>query len=264
MQRKLLFFDIDGTLVSSPDTPVPDSTKEALARAKEKGHYIFINTGRPKSLLPEAFSELDFDGYLCGCGSYITLKDEIIIDKQFAPERCKGIVDWARQQEIPLILEGNDFCYIDSEGAQHPMLSANNNKLIREFPNVILDAASCDDIRFSKFCAMAKTRAQLDIFLEPYRDYFEVIDRGDDFYEIVPIGFSKASAIDQVLAYLDQSLEDCYVFGDSSNDLSMLSHVPNSIAMGNSDECVLQVASYITTPVWRDGIYVAMKHFELI
>jgi hypothetical protein len=129
---------------------------------------------------------------------------------------------------------------------------------------VILDAASCDDIRFSKFCAMAKTRAQLDIFLEPYQDYFEVIDRGDDFYEIVPIGFSKASAIDQVLAYLDQSLEDCYVFGDSSNDLSMLSHVPNSIAMGNSDECVLQVASYITTPVWRDGIYVAMKHFELI
>ena len=100
--------------------------------------------------------------------------------------------------------------------------------------------------------------------LAPFSDYFEPIDRGDAFYEIVPVGFSKASAIDTILEHLNQPLSDCYVFGDSNNDLSMLNHVPNAIAMGNSSKDVLKAASYVTTPVWRDGIYVALKHFGLI
>lgn len=264
MERKLLFFDIDGTLITDPASPASESTKEAIRAAKKKGHYTFINTGRPKSLLPKELLELDFDGYLCGCGSYITIKDQVIIDKQFDPVRCQELVGWARQQSVPVILEGNDYCYIDSKGANHPMLSTNNNKLMKQFPDSMKDAAFCDEIRFSKFCAMADTREKLDAFLEPYSDYFEPIDRGDDFYEIIPIGFSKASAINTVLEYLHQPLSDCYAFGDSSNDLPMLCHVPNSIAMGNSDECVLKAASYVTTPVWRDGVYVAMKHFGLI
>ena len=54
------------------------------------------------------------------------------------------------------------------------------------------------------------------------------------FEEIVPKGCSKASGIDFIVKHLKASLDDCYVFGDSTNDLSMLTHVKNSIAMGNA------------------------------
>lgn len=264
MERKLLFFDIDGTLIPDINSPVPESTKEALRLAQEAGHYIFINTGRPKSILPKELFELGFDGYLCGCGSHVIIKDQIVIEKNFDADRAGELFLRARQMRVPIILEGNRYCYLDRKGATSDYFERTNDLLMKEFPGSIVDVDDQEEINIHKFCITADSREKMTEFLLPFSDYFEPIDRGNDFYEIVPIGFSKASAIDTVLSHLGQTLEDCYAFGDSTNDLSMLLHVPNSIAMGNSDEAVLKVASYVTTPVWRDGIYVAMKHFGLI
>ena len=61
----------------------------------------------------------------------------------------------------------------------------------------------------------------------------EIIDRGNGFYECVPRGHSKATAIDQVLKHCGISLEDAYVFGDSSNDLSMFRYASNCVLMGH-------------------------------
>lgn len=264
MERKLLFFDIDGTLIPDINTPIPDSTIKAVKQAQELGHYTFINTGRPKSILPQELLDLEFDGYLCGCGTYITIKDKIIINREITPEKSMEICLRAREKSMPIVMEGNDYCYIDAQGASHPVLEINNNLILAEFPQHTMYVSQCEQIQFSKFCVMTDSKEHLADFMEPFSDTFDVIDRGNDFYEIVPAGFSKASAIDAVLHHLNQPLNDCYVFGDSTNDLPMLNHVPHSIAMGNSDEPVLKAASYITTPAWRDGIYIAMKHYGLI
>ena len=44
--KKVLFFDIDGTLLSHRTLTIPESAKRAVRKAKENGHLIFINTGR--------------------------------------------------------------------------------------------------------------------------------------------------------------------------------------------------------------------------
>ena len=55
MNRKLLFFDIDGTLLAGGIPGyIPDSTIEALKQAQANGHYIFINSGRTYGFMPEA------------------------------------------------------------------------------------------------------------------------------------------------------------------------------------------------------------------
>ena len=264
MKRKLLFFDIDGTLLPKVDGSVPESTVNAIKRAQELGHYTFINTGRTKAIIPKELQTMNFDGYLCGCGTYITLHNEVILNKEFDQERGRELVLHARKEGIPILPEGNESCYFDSLGAVDTWIEETGNQIFNGFPDKINDLNEYPDYRYSKFCTICKTKDELHRLLEPFSDYFEPIDRGDAFYEVVPIGFSKASAIDTILDHLEQPLSDCYVFGDSSNDLSMLTHVPNSIAMGNSSPEVLKVASYVTTPVWRDGIYVAMKHFGLI
>ena len=59
MNRKLLFFDIDGTLLAGGIPGyIPDSTIEALKQAQANGHYIFINSGRTYGFMPEANSLL--------------------------------------------------------------------------------------------------------------------------------------------------------------------------------------------------------------
>lgn len=264
MTRKLLFFDIDGTLLPEVDGAIPESTMQAIRRAQALGHYTFINTGRTVSIIPKQLTDLTFDGYLCGCGTYLTLHDEVILNKEFDQARGKELVLHARKEQIPILLEGNRGCFYDSLGTIDQYVEVTTKQIFHMFPDKLLDIQEHPDFQFSKFCTICKSKEELSRLLEPVSDYFEAIDRGDELYEIVPIGFSKASAIDVILEKLGQSLDDCYVFGDSTNDMSMLTHVPNSIGMGNSHPDVLKAVSYITTPVWRDGIAVAMKHFGLI
>ena len=45
MDKKLIFFDIDGTLIPEGDTEITKSAVEAIKRAQENGHLCFINTG---------------------------------------------------------------------------------------------------------------------------------------------------------------------------------------------------------------------------
>lgn len=86
-RTKALFFDIDGTLLSEKTRRVPDSAKEALKQAREKGHLVLINTGRVYPHLHEIRSQVDADGFLCGCGTYVRVKDEVLYHHVIPHER---------------------------------------------------------------------------------------------------------------------------------------------------------------------------------
>ena len=112
--RKLLFFDIDGTLLSEKTHTVPQSAKEALKKAKENGHLIFINTGRPISTIDQEIHDLNPDGYICGCGTYITYHDQVIYHHQLSKERCKEIASLIKKYEIDAVLESKDHVYFNT------------------------------------------------------------------------------------------------------------------------------------------------------
>ena len=63
LMKKLLFFDIDGTLVDFGNSTMSPSTADALINAKQNGHMIFLCTyvpDKPRSLIclaPVAASE---------------------------------------------------------------------------------------------------------------------------------------------------------------------------------------------------------------
>ena len=67
---KALFFDIDGTLVSFQTHRIPQSTVEALEKAKQNGVYIYISTGRPIILITNLGQiEHLIDGYITTNGA---------------------------------------------------------------------------------------------------------------------------------------------------------------------------------------------------
>lgn len=80
--KKILFFDIDGTLLTPHPFKVPESTSRALTKAHENGHLLFINTGRTKVMMPSALSELHFDGYIYGCGTHIYMDNKLLFSVQ--------------------------------------------------------------------------------------------------------------------------------------------------------------------------------------
>ena len=61
------------------------------------------------------------------------------------------------------------------------------------------------------------------------------------------------------------SKEDAYAFGDSNNDLPMLSYLPNSVSMGNAYPASLfDRVSFVTKKASEDGIAFALEHFSFL
>ena len=50
-ERKALFFDIDGTLLTDEKKELPESAKNAIEAARRAGHLVFINSGRARCLM---------------------------------------------------------------------------------------------------------------------------------------------------------------------------------------------------------------------
>ena len=91
-----------------------------------------------------------------------------------------------------------------------------------------------------------------------------MIDRGNNFYECVPAGFTKATAIAWVLDHYEIAKEDAWVFGDSSNDLAMFEYAENAVLMGCHDKVLEPYATFVTKNVEDDGIAWAMERLGLL
>lgn len=261
--KSVIFFDIDGTLISEDGLmTIPDSTREATSLARQNGCITFINTGRTEFNVKKKVRSLGFDGLICGCGTYIEYGGEVLLYNRLSADFCRKIADIMRKTGLTPVYEYKDGYFFDDCCPKNADLE---DFLVNFVENWIpIDGRVEDEnFLFDKFVAWENDGCDMEYFRSEIGKYFEIIDRGGGFYENVPKGFSKATAIDHILKKLDIPLENAYAIGDSANDLPMLKAVPNSIAMGGA-ESIYPYVSYITTPLHEDGIYNALKHFGLI
>jgi len=262
MKPNIIFFDIDGTLLSEKTFTVPDSAKEAIRKTQENGHLVFINTGRPILEIDDCIQELNFDGYVCGCGTYIEFKNKELFHRSLGVSLCKQIVSKLRKYHIDAILEGKNGVYYDIDICSEEVLriKARHTK-VGFYKGQTFDDS---DINFDKLVIWTNEASDFDAFHNEFESTLEFIHRGENFYELVPLEFSKASGIKYLIHHLDIPHENTYAIGDSTNDLSMLEYVKNSIAMGNSHPLLFDLVSFVTKDIEEDGIEYALKHYNII
>ena len=71
---KIIFFDIDGTLIDMNKKQISQKMLETLKRLKENQIRICLATGRTPMSLPR-FDGIEFDDFLTFNGSYCFTKD---------------------------------------------------------------------------------------------------------------------------------------------------------------------------------------------
>lgn len=64
--KKIVFFDIDGTLIDDATQTLPESALEAVAALRRQGHLAILNTGRPYSHIDPRVLQGTWDGCVCG------------------------------------------------------------------------------------------------------------------------------------------------------------------------------------------------------
>ena len=263
--KKIAFFDIDGTLTSELDGSVPDSARDAIRLARAKGHKMFLNTGRCFQNVEPKFREVGFDGYVCGCGTNIHVDGAEVLYVKQSPEVIASIRKVAGEAGVDILFECRDFVAFDRT---RPLTREAARIQLQHFldrgydmdRDVYTEDFCCDKyvIWYEKEDQLSKVRAVSD-------EWFECIDRHAGFREFVPKNYSKATGIQYLLDYYGIPLENAYAFGDSNNDLAMLTYVPNSVAMGNSiPEDLKKKVAYVTDKASEDGIAKALKNLGFL
>ncbi|MEK4670590.1 Cof-type HAD-IIB family hydrolase [Niallia sp. FSL R7-0271] len=276
--QKIIFLDIDGTLVDDNGI-IPDSAKLAVRKARSNGQFVFLCTGRSKSILFPEVLEIGFDGIVGAAGGYIELNGEVLFHEVIKKNNLQLVVDYFNQHEIEFFLETNEGLFAsksckDSIRAlidtvfETQTAQAELRKSMQSFYNSISEAEDLvrDDINKIGFLGSA---VPIERIMEQFPSVFTVIPSTVPFFgtnsgEVSIFGIHKASAIEKVIEHLGLEKEHTYAYGDGSNDIEMLEFVQYGVAMGNAKEEVKRAANDITDRHDEDGIYNSFKKYGLI
>lgn len=263
-EKKAFFFDIDGTLHCA-SVGIPLSAKEGIKKLKEKGHLVFICTGRTKAMLFNELDDMGFDGIIAGAGTYVEYEKEVLYRYDLDEDTARCIATDFRAKDIIPVPEGHDIFYLEDESKWSEEYRHVYEKYYSNVGGRIEKMPKDDKgIKCAKMSGILHKDSHIEKARAAYEEDYHVVFHGNVIIELIPKGFSKAEGIKLILDKLGISRENTYAFGDSMNDYEMLEYVQYGVAMGHSDERLLKVASYVTDTVENDGIYKALGKYGLI
>lgn len=253
----LIFFDIDGTLVGEDGRTMPESARSAIQQARANGHICMVNTGRTLALVGEEITgQTEFDGLALGCGTMVVYHGETLFHKSFTVEESRRIVEGLRKYRIDACLEGSGNNYLEEE---EKIVTDTFREFLKRFDGYGYDNFDAGLGQFDKFYAYVDDVKKMDAFRQEFEVWLDFVDRKEGYFEIMPKGCSKASAIELVAEKLGIPVEETVAIGDSSNDIPMIERAHIGIAMGNATEDVKEIADFVTGAVEQDGIMKALK-----
>lgn len=264
MKEKLLFFDIDGTLIDCTKDiiGIPDTTRESLQKLQQQGHHPFLATGRCKCFIVDEVMSYPFDGYVTCNGGYVEYKGQEIFKEIVSIEALKVTHQFCKKHDIVYYFEANETIYTLRK--DHPK-HIEFKKQWKMKEEVIEDTFNIEEIETYIGMIVVNSKDEIEEMKQTLSPYFDIQRHHSEYsFDLTWKGVSKAVGIHKLVAVLNKDIEETIAFGDGRNDLEMLQTVGIGIAMGNAVPEAKNVSNYITTNIEEDGITAALKHFSLI
>lgn len=254
---KIVFFDIDGTLIDMNKKKISEKTIYMLKELREKGIIICIATGRAPMTIPK-FDGIEFDAYLAFNGSYCFNEKEKIYSNPISNEDVKILLKNATEMKRPvsiatskrLAANGSDADLIEYYGFAKLELEVAEDfeeVLKEEIYQVML---SCKEDEYSSILKNTENA--------------KIASWWDRAVDIIPANGGKGNGIRKILEYYGIDKEDAIAFGDGNNDIEMFEAVGTAVAMENASDRLKEVATDICGHVSEDGIYHYFVNGQLI
>ncbi len=268
MGNKLIFFDIDGTIVSPLSNAPSEKVMEAVRELQDNGHKAFLCTGR-SIFNTRPLLNLGFNGSVSSAGTYIISNGETIVDDPLTNAQRDRLVKLLHDNNMSLILctENGDFA---DPGA---MDTANNPDYIDEkhckdrivFQHISeYDGSPVYTVAFfaPKSCALNSVIKELSD--EFTNCIYGVSKNGTVNGEFFKTGFDKGSGIKRLCEYLKVPLYDTIGFGDSMNDYKMMNTVGTSVCMGNGCDELKRISTMVCPGFAQDGVAEGLRMLGII
>lgn len=279
MAIKAVFFDIDGILLNDRKN-VQKSTIKAIRNLKDQGILVGLATGRGPSFVQPFLENLGLDFAVTYNGQYIYSRSEIIYTNQLSKTTVYRLIRYAgaRRREISL---GTASGLLGSG-----IIGLGTSRLGQIVSSLVPRKwAKAIERSFKHFIRRIKPQnidSLMVILREPIYQVVLVATEGESeriqkqfprvkltrsspySMDVISEGQSKVKGIERVGQCYGFDLSEVIAFGDSDNDIEMLSQVGIGVAMGNASQQVKENARYTTADNNDDGISKALAHYGLI
>ncbi len=276
MDKKIIFLDIDGTLTEPGKNTPPDSALKAIRAAREKGHVVFLCTGRNYDMM-RPLLQYEFDGFISSSGGYVVSGEEVIYDCPMTEEQQKLALEVFERNGVFRTVECNEGSYTDEgfkEFLRQNAEKSGNSEFLRwrEQLEQSLNIRPMEEYKNQPIYKMVLMAPQEEGLKEPMellgKDFnFCIQEKNKAGFvncELINRKFDKGQAMEVVCSYLGISMSNTYAFGDSMNDLEMMEKAAVSICMENGSDKLKGLADYICPSVLEDGLFKAFVKYELL
>ncbi|MEY8292554.1 Cof-type HAD-IIB family hydrolase [Carnobacteriaceae bacterium 52-44] len=274
--KKLVFFDIDGTLVTR-NNHIPKSTIEAVEQLKLNGNIPVIATGRAPVLIREIAEELNINSYISMNGQYIVHEGEVIYSNPIDMELVDNVVEVAIERRDGILLSTSDEIIANSlislvnRGSLYTFLKGLVgvipervkvklwNRLMKKAP----EKADYENKEIYMMNINANQEEELE-YEEIFAKYLNFTRANEMSMDIVSKGTTKATGAEKMMSALGIHHQNTFAFGDGLNDMEIINFVGTGVAMENGFEELKATADFVTDSVFNHGIANGLKKLELI
>ena len=261
MDRKIVFFDIDGTLLDLTGS-VPESAVRAVETLRKNGHLAVICSGRTLGFIRDPrLMSMEFDGFISGCGTRIDFRGERLMEYLFDEEEALFAVETAKRYQFPVILEGPRYLYLDRDDFVGDRYVERVREVMQE--DLLPITENWGNWEVNKFSCAVNHDTEEEC-LSVYEKRFDLLRHNAEVIEFVPRGYDKCTGMEWLCRRLEIPRENTFALGDSPNDIGMLTWAGTGICMGSGQDKAKAAADYVTAGLWEDGVEKALAHFGLI
>ncbi len=254
---KVVFFDLDGTILSHTNFGVPASTKEALQSLQSQGIKCVLATGRHIVELDDLpVNDLNFDAYLfVNCQIAYDENRQFVDGIEISGQSKEEVLRLFDKKEIQVFLAEEDNIYSNMHSSQ--LDKATNGTIFSNFP-------------VQPYTGNPIYQAIIFVDREHEKEILQQVPSlgsarwSDIAVDLVNDGNNKATGVKRWCDKNGYDLKETMAFGDGENDVEMLKVCGTSIAMGNGCGQAKEIADYTTTHIDEDGIVNGLQAFGLL
>ena len=252
MSKKILFTDLDGTLLDS-DKNISPGNLNAIDKMIRQGHKFVIATGRPIQSAIQISQRYGWTGegyYIASYNGgliYDCSADKALVRFPVRKEHVRHILDEARHAGL------HAHTYDDVN-----VVSERDTDELREYCNAIMVPPVVVDDAISylkkdpiKVIVISRSgHAVLDEFRSRLASYCEgrlsTVFSNPALLEFADPHASKGMAVSYMCDRFNIPLSDAVAAGDEENDVSMIRAAGLGVAMANATDRVKAIADHVT------------------
>lgn len=234
---KLIAADMDDTLLN-PQGKLSPRTLSALKRAMDAGAYMVLASGRMLEAMRKFADEAQVNApvILYNGGMVYDLKKQAAISRLEIPcETAKAICRMAEDQGIYIQAYPGEG-YFAAEHTKYTDLYENHIKVPCGITGKKLSEwITTGQVKMLMIGEIEDTMGYVERFSKAFPEVSFMKSR-PNYVEIVAKNVDKRFALEATLNSLGVKKEECLVFGDGQNDLSMLLYAGAGYCMRNAKE----------------------------